>query len=292
MVDTAHKKTQASAGPLAVDELELLDAYWRAANYVSVGQIYLLANPLLREPLRAEHVKPRLLGHWGTTPGLNLVYAHVNRAIRARDLDVIYIAGPGHGGPGMVANAYLEGTYSRSIRTCPGTRRACDALPPVLVPGRHSEPRGARNAGFDPRGRRARLFARSCIRGGDGQPGPRCGLRRRRRRGGDRSPRHELALQQVPQPAQRRRRAAGPPPERLQDRQSHRARPHPRGGARRAFPRIRIRAAPRHRRVRRRTFPAGAPALRVRPRRGPRRDPGDSARSARAGRSARTGAGP
>ena len=112
MVDTAHKKTQASAGPLAVDELELLDAYWRAANYVSVGQIYLLANPLLREPLRPEHVKPRLLGHWGTTPGLNLVYAHVNRAIRARDLDVIYIAGPGHGGPGMVANAYLEGTYS------------------------------------------------------------------------------------------------------------------------------------------------------------------------------------
>jgi xylulose-5-phosphate/fructose-6-phosphate phosphoketolase len=111
-VDTAHKKTVEGAGLLAGDELELIDAYWRAANYLSVGQIYLLANPLLREPLRAEHVKPRLLGHWGTTPGLNLVYAHVNRAIRARDLDVIYIAGPGHGGPGVVANAYLEGTYS------------------------------------------------------------------------------------------------------------------------------------------------------------------------------------
>jgi xylulose-5-phosphate/fructose-6-phosphate phosphoketolase len=92
--------------------LGLLDAYWRAANYLSVGQIYLLANPLLREPLRSEHVKPRLLGHWGTTPGLNLVYAHLNRVIRARDLDAIYICGPGHGGPGMVANAYLEGTYS------------------------------------------------------------------------------------------------------------------------------------------------------------------------------------
>jgi xylulose-5-phosphate/fructose-6-phosphate phosphoketolase len=94
------------------EELRLLDAYWRAANYLSVGQIYLLDNPLLREPLRPEHVKPRLLGHWGTTPGLNLVYAHLNRAIRARDLDAIYVCGPGHGGPGMVANAYLEGTYS------------------------------------------------------------------------------------------------------------------------------------------------------------------------------------
>jgi xylulose-5-phosphate/fructose-6-phosphate phosphoketolase len=112
MVDTAHTETGGSAGPLAGEELELLHAYWRAANYLSVGQIYLLANPLLREPLRPEHVKPRLLGHWGTTPGLNFVYAHLNRAIRARDLDVIYVAGPGHGGPGMVANAYLEGTYS------------------------------------------------------------------------------------------------------------------------------------------------------------------------------------
>src|ERR671934_336501 len=94
------------------DELQLLDSWWRAANYLSVGQIYLLANPLLREPLRPEHVKPRLLGHWGTTPGLNFVYAHLNRAIRARDLNAIYVTGPGHGGPGLVANTYLEGTYS------------------------------------------------------------------------------------------------------------------------------------------------------------------------------------
>jgi xylulose-5-phosphate/fructose-6-phosphate phosphoketolase len=93
-------------------ELGLLDRYWRAANYLSVGQIYLLDNPLLREPLRPEHIKPRLLGHWGTTPGLNFIYAHLNRAIRARDLNMIYICGPGHGGPGMVANTYLEGTYS------------------------------------------------------------------------------------------------------------------------------------------------------------------------------------
>ncbi|WP_399343035.1 phosphoketolase [Umezawaea sp. Da 62-37] len=93
-------------------DLELIDAYWRAANYLSVGQIYLLDNPLLREPLLAEHVKPRLLGHWGTTPGLNLLYAHLNRVINERDLNALYVTGPGHGGPGLVANAYLEGTYS------------------------------------------------------------------------------------------------------------------------------------------------------------------------------------
>ena len=97
---------------IGADELKRLDAWWRAANYLSVGQIYLLDNPLLREPLRPEHVKPRLLGHWGTTPGLNLIYTHMNRAIRARDLDAIHVIGPGHGGPGIVANAYLEGTWS------------------------------------------------------------------------------------------------------------------------------------------------------------------------------------
>jgi xylulose-5-phosphate/fructose-6-phosphate phosphoketolase len=102
-------KTGSALGP---DELRLVDAYWRAANYLAVGQIYLLDNPLLREPLVAESVKPRLLGHFGTTPGLNFVYAHLNRVIRARDLSALYVTGPGHGGPGLVANAYLEGTYS------------------------------------------------------------------------------------------------------------------------------------------------------------------------------------
>ncbi|MFD1800953.1 phosphoketolase [Mixta tenebrionis] len=96
----------------AAEEFALLDRYWRAANYLSVGQIYLMDNPLLREPLTAEHIKPRLLGHWGTTPGLNFIYAHLNRIIRQRDLDMIYICGPGHGGPGMVANTWLEGSYS------------------------------------------------------------------------------------------------------------------------------------------------------------------------------------
>ncbi|ANL67097.1 phosphoketolase protein [Rhizobium phaseoli] len=106
------EKHISTAAALTEAELGLIDRYWRAANYLSVGQIYLLANPLLREPLKPEHIKPRLLGHWGTTPGLNFIYAHLNRLIRGRDLDVIYICGPGHGGPGMVANTYLEGSYS------------------------------------------------------------------------------------------------------------------------------------------------------------------------------------
>jgi xylulose-5-phosphate/fructose-6-phosphate phosphoketolase len=100
------------SAPLSSTELERIDAYWRAANYLSVGQIYLLDNPLLREPLTLAHVKPRLLGHWGTTPGLNFVYAHLNRAIVRHDLNVLFVCGPGHGGPGVVANVYLEGTYS------------------------------------------------------------------------------------------------------------------------------------------------------------------------------------
>ena len=148
--------TVASAvpGPLDEDELERIDAYWRAANYLSVGQIYLLANPLLREPLRVEHVKPRLLGHWGTTPGLNFIYVHMNRAIKARDLSAIYVTGPGHGGPGLVANTYLEGTYAEVYPQI-GRRRGgpAAAVSPVLLPGWHPEPRGAGDAGLDPRGR-------------------------------------------------------------------------------------------------------------------------------------------
>jgi xylulose-5-phosphate/fructose-6-phosphate phosphoketolase len=107
------------------DDLRLLDAYWRASNYLSVGQIYLLDNPLLREPLRPEHVKPRLLGHWGTTPGLNFLYTHLNRAIRERGLDAIFVCGPGHGGPAVVAHSYLEGSYSELY---PHVTRDADGL--------------------------------------------------------------------------------------------------------------------------------------------------------------------
>lgn len=104
--------SRASQSPLSPEMLRKIDAYWRAANYLSVGQIYLYDNPLLKQPLKRTHIKPRLLGHWGTTPGLNLIYVHLNRLIKEQDLNVIYIAGPGHGGPGLVANAYLEGTYT------------------------------------------------------------------------------------------------------------------------------------------------------------------------------------
>src|SRR5687768_14333526 len=108
-------------------ERKQLDRYWRAANYLSVGQIYLLDNPLLREPLTLKHVKPRLLGHWGTTPGMNFIYAHLNRVINKQDLNVLYMAGPGHGGPALLANTWLEGTYSELnpdvARTVDGMKR-------------------------------------------------------------------------------------------------------------------------------------------------------------------------
>ncbi|TIT66109.1 MAG: phosphoketolase family protein [Mesorhizobium sp.] len=109
---TQHTSLLAQSSQPSEHELQDIDAYWRAANYLTIGQIYLLDNPLLREPLRLEHVKPRLLGHWGTSPGLSFIYAHLNRAIRLRDANVIFVCGPGHGGPAMVANTYLEGTYS------------------------------------------------------------------------------------------------------------------------------------------------------------------------------------
>src|SRR5271166_746991 len=111
LTEEAHvpQPTQPTLSP---ELLARMDAYWRAANYLSVGQIYLKDNPLLKQPLTLEDVKPRLLGHWGTTPGLNFLYVHLNRAIKERDLDMIYIIGPGHGGPGIVANTYLEGSYT------------------------------------------------------------------------------------------------------------------------------------------------------------------------------------
>ena len=98
--------------PLGTEELRRIDAWWRAANYLNIGQIYLSANPLLREKLTVDHIKPRLLGHWGTSPGLNLIYVHLNRLIKKYDLNAIYMAGPGHGGPALLANVWLEGSYT------------------------------------------------------------------------------------------------------------------------------------------------------------------------------------
>ena len=188
--------------PLTKAELGRIDAWWRAANYLSVGQIYLMDNPLLREQLLPEHVKPRLLGHWGTTPGLNFVYAHLNRAISARDLDMIYIIGPGHGGPGLVASAWLEGTYTRGLpRHRSRRRRHAAAVPPVLLPRRHPQPRGAGDAGLHPRGRRARAtpsrtptVPRSTTRTSSSRPSSGDGEAETGPAG------DELALQQVPRP--------------------------------------------------------------------------------------------
>jgi xylulose-5-phosphate/fructose-6-phosphate phosphoketolase len=112
MTANSNSVTSGEKEALSQDQLKLMHAWWRAANYLSVGQIYLLDNPLLREPLKIEHVKPRLLGHWGTTPGLSFIYVHLNRIIKARDASVLFIAGPGHGAPSVVANSWLEGTYS------------------------------------------------------------------------------------------------------------------------------------------------------------------------------------
>ena len=110
--NTGTGSEASAAAPLSAQELRKMHAYWRAANYLSVGQIYLMDNPLLKEPLHLKHVKPRLLGHWGTTPGQNFLYVHLNRVIKLYDLNMLYISGPGHGGPALVANAYLEGTYT------------------------------------------------------------------------------------------------------------------------------------------------------------------------------------
>src|SRR5436305_9525096 len=115
-------------GALSHSELAEVDAFWRAANYLSVGQIYLLDNPLLTEPLTPEHIKPRLLGHWGTTPGLNLLYAHLSRLIKRDDLDMVFVVGPGHGGPGVVASTWLEGTYSEVYTGVPQNLRGMSQL--------------------------------------------------------------------------------------------------------------------------------------------------------------------
>ena len=200
-----------------------MDAYWRAANYLSVGQIYLFANPLLRRPLALADVKHMLLGHWGTTPGQNFIYAHLNRAIVKYDLDMVYVSGPGHGGPAVVANTYLEGTYRRGpipTSKAAGRGRAQKALHAILVSRRNSEPCLSRVPGLDSRGRRARLLAEPRLRRGVRQSQPDRRLCGRRRRGRDGSTGDCLAVQQVSRSHHRRRGAADPAPQRLQDRQS------------------------------------------------------------------------
>ncbi len=170
--EVLHKKPDAiDAKDLAIktntltpDLLHKMNAYWRAANYLSVGQIYLYDNPLLKEPLKLSHVKPLVVGHWGTTPGQNFIYVHLNRVIKKYDLDMFYIAGPGHGGPAIVGNVYLEGTWSEIYPNVTQDEAGLqEAVHAVLVSRRNFQPRCADHARFDSRRRRTGVFAQPCF---------------------------------------------------------------------------------------------------------------------------------
>ena len=185
---TPSGDSQGEEAPLSADELRKMDAYWRAANYLSVGQIYLLDNPLLKEPLKREHIKPRLLGHWGTSPGLNMLYVHLNRVIKRDDLNMIYIIGPGHGGPSLVAHAYLEGTYSEVY---PNISQDAEGMKRLFkqfsFPGGIPSHVAPETPGSIHEGGELGLRPEPRLRGRVRQPGPDRRLRRRRRRGRDRA---------------------------------------------------------------------------------------------------------
>ena len=200
-----------AAEPLTAAEAARIHAYWRAANYLSVGQIYLLDNPLLREPLTIEHVKPRLLGHWGTTPGLNFIYAHMNRVIKRDESrrDLHHRAWPRR--PRHGRQQLSRGQLHRDVSAHhPRHRRDAAALPSVLLPGRDPQSRSTGDSRLDPRRRRTRLRPRARVRRRIRQPRLGRVRRRRRRRGRDWSARHELAFKQVPQPQDGRRGVADP----------------------------------------------------------------------------------
>ena len=215
------------ATALSDKDRALIDAYWRAANYLSVGQIYLYDNPLLKQSLTKDHIKPRLLGHWGTTPGLNFIYIHLNRAIKKHDLDMIYITGPGHGGPGLVANAYLEGTYSEVYPNISPDEEGMKRLfTQFSFPGGIPSHVAPETPGSIHEGGELGYALSHAYGSGLRQPRfDRC-LCRRRRRSGDGTAGNELAFQQVPEPGDRRGGFADTPPERLQDCQSLHSRPH------------------------------------------------------------------
>ena len=229
--------------PLCTRDLQKIDALWRASNYLSVGQIYLLDNPLLRKPLAREHIKPRLLGHWGTTPGLNFLYAHLNRVIKQErpehDLRDRPRARRARARRARVSRRDLQRGLPEHRA---GRGRDAEAVQAVQLPGRHPEPRGAGDARLDPRGRRARLCAVARVRRGVRQSRPDRRVRRRRRRGRDRTARDGLARQQVPEPGARRLRAADPAPERLQDRQPVLPGAHPEGRAHEVLRGLRLQA--------------------------------------------------
>ena len=226
---------------LAPELLHKMDAYWRAANYLSVGQIYLYDNPLLKRPLTLADVKHMLLGHWGTTPGQNFIYAHLNRVIKKYDLDMIYVSGPGHGGPAVVGNTYLEGTYSEIY---PNISQDEAGLRKLFIqfsfPGGIPSHASPETPGLDPRGRGTGLFAQSFVRRGVRQSRSHRRLRRRRWRGGNRAAGHGVAFQQISQSGHRRRGAADPASQRLQDFQPDRPGPHHARGIGTVAPRLRL----------------------------------------------------
>ncbi len=222
-----HNRFPDKQATLGSDELRRMNAYWRAANYLSVGQIYLYDNPLLKEPLKLSHVKPLVVGHWGTTPGQNFIYVHLNRVIKKHDLDMFYIAGPGHGGPAIVANVYLEGTWSEIYPNISQDEFwSQEAVQAVFLSRRDFQSRRADDARIYPRRWRARLFAQSCLRGRIRQSPTNRRLRHWRRRSGNRSSGDGVAVQQAAQSGQRRSRAPDPPSQRLQDKQPDRSRSH------------------------------------------------------------------
>ena len=238
------------AQPLSPELLEKMHAYWRAANYLSVGQIYLQDNPLLEEPLTTGHVKPRLLGHWGTTPGLNFLYVHLNRLINEHDLNMIYVIGPGHGGPGIVAHTYLEGSYTERY---PGDRAQAAAgmhrlfrqfswpygIPSHVAPETPGSIHEGGELGYSLAHAYGAAFDNpdlivACVVGdGEAETGA----------AGD-----KLAFQQIPESRARRRGAADPSSQRLQDRQSDVLARISREELTDLLPRLRLRAAFRRRR--------------------------------------------
>ena len=241
-----------------------MHAYWRAANYLSVGQIYLMDNPLLKEPLQLKHVKPRLLGHWGTTSGPELPLRSPEPGHQGVRPEHALHLRPGARRAGAGGQRLPGRDLQRGLpQHRPGRGGPEAALHAVLVPRRHPQPRRPGDARLDPRRRRAGLRPVARLRRGLRQPRPDRRLRRRRRRGRDRAAGHRLARQQVPQPGPRRLRAAHPAPERLQDRQPHGAGPHQPRGAGRADARLRLHAL--FRRGRRPGQDAPAPGANPRP---------------------------
>jgi len=167
-------RSTVSGAPLSAEELRRTDAYWRACNYLSLGMIYLVENPLLKEPLRPEHIKNRLLGHWGSSPGLSFAYLHLNRLIRKYDLDAIFMAGPGHGAPGVLGPVYLEGTYSEIYPDKSEDEEGLREFFKQFSFRRDRKPLHAGNSRFDSRRRRTWLCALSRLRGGVRQSGTDC----------------------------------------------------------------------------------------------------------------------